>query len=1476
MSEFPETPEIDIESIWQDAAPDSTEGAGESIANRANQVFFGILGEPLVEKGWSVFPQERDERRKPGNVRGEVIKWSEEYKMAEQLPDIATVRSWQRANLHLNVALVFGPAIGNVFALDIDITDPDMAAEVILIAEDILGPTRFKRIGQYPKMALLYRWGNGVGENIQRKFTNKDGDGASEHGIDVLAVGKPLTIYGLHHKTGHRFEWPDLHPLISTPDEVPEITLEAYRRFYAAVNARFPFWSGNGFDGQAHQIEYRKGADGEFNIPVFRNKGATDWVENDQGLVVDGREAYLSHLTFTTVTCNEPLTHTAEGRERLYAGVKENFSLTADTNNRRWRGNQLDTEIRGKVDHAIGRLHRGEIQPYYPSYDKSGRSHSRQTARSIVVPNNLAEDPDLGFLPSRGQKLSSLDVGRSPVPAVVVNPPNDERAETRRLIPDRTDIARNIADDIEKALNVFFDEVYAYNDEEEPTKPARVHILKAPTGGGKTSRTIRYIAADPRTKETVISAKEGCRNPILFLLPTYANIDELRLRADVLNLDPGLSDDELRAAAEEMGLIPQNASDARIADLQRDAIKAGLNVMTYKGKIAAGCRIPDKMGKLMDAGIGASNLCHAKWVKDGEPQEDWCKFYAVCPAIRQKAMIQQSHVVFLPHAFMHLQIPEELSQVRAVIADERIHSLFLHTTTMERSTISTPVPRSVKLTKKEKQENLTSEHFEQQRMYACRIADEAITLGEDIANYICELTKKGYDFSLSPAENQVISAGRKANDTDIACSRKQIVSFIESAQRACGVSFSQDIRPTMSDQDVNALCSRPTGKEVHEEGRLWKLVGERLGQIFGNDELLHEKIAAETARIGKEKNEEQREKLLKGIITPLVKQIQARGDRDYRIQALHEEDEETGEPLPTPTTIRLSWRSEPNWTGKPMLLLDASAEPRIIKKIFNGMDVVEHHVHAPLNVRIVAVIDSVFSNSSLIARPGDEKRFKVAACARLEKVRRAISLVSAQYGHTRVVAGANMIVRRAINSGWMSPENIDWCHYGAMRGLDFAKYHGAAFSIGRMEVPFRVIDGVVAALTYDDLVPERPYDETGVGFIESEVEVSPAPTEEGGATDPITQKTWTPLFLPKITTKLALRDGSDYDVEVDGFDESTHPWARAVQKQYREEEQSQFLGRLRPVYREGHAPVWFALSSILPEGVIIDDLITLDDMIGDSTSAHSNRQFIQVSHLWDAIRVCRGVAHPETLSALNFDLYPTPAMARFDMERMGFDCATGERHGRQTQGFDSWRYETKTSQGFIFIRRSEKDPVARIKATIREAIDEPVDQLSRVSSGSDNQGVATARTPDKIEHDLGPLLLRRRFELALMDLAAEAVSNMFAVEEVGKMIDKWAAMPMEKESHIQAQTSAGILKNEWRMLPARFDVQPTVNGQKQGSMKPVSIRAIAADASNTLVYRSLARKEPFWEAAQMGIRTHSLGTLAASSTPDSSLPDAIH
>src|SRR3546814_16357597 len=79
----------------------------------------------------------------------------------------------------------------------------------------------------------------------------------------------------------------------------------------------------------------------------------------------------------------------------------------------------------------------------------------------------------------------------------------------------------------------------------------------------------------------------------------------------------------------------------------------------------------------MDAGIATEAFCRSQGA-DGE--EETCAHYVGCPAIVQRAEIARSHVVFMPHAFMSLHVPEALKPARAVIAADRIHTLFLPTT----------------------------------------------------------------------------------------------------------------------------------------------------------------------------------------------------------------------------------------------------------------------------------------------------------------------------------------------------------------------------------------------------------------------------------------------------------------------------------------------------------------------------------------------------------------------------------------------------------------------------------------------------------------------------------------------------------------------------------------------------------------------------------------------------------------------------
>ena len=227
----------------------------------------------------------------------------------------------------------------------------------------------------------------------------------------------------------------------------------------------------------------------------------------------------------------------------------------------------------------------------------------------------------------------------------------------------------------------------------------------------------------------------------------------------------------------------------------------------------------------------------------------------------------------------------------------------------------------------------------------------------------------------------------------------------------------------------------------------------------------------------------------------------------------------------------------------PLLLLDASAAPEIINKIWLGAEVKTHDIMGPLNMKVVGVVNRTFSNASIVGNAGDSETQRILNATSLTKVRQALSAVSSWFGWSRVVAGTSILLRRTINTDWACPTNVDWCHYGAMRGLDFAKHHAAAFSVGRMELPIRTIDGLVAALTYDDETPENPYDIDGTGL-----------TKEG-----------LPLLMPSEMQTLKMRSG-----EVVELPTPMHPgkWGRLIQKQYREEELLQFVAAFIP-YREG-------------------------------------------------------------------------------------------------------------------------------------------------------------------------------------------------------------------------------------------------------------------------------------------------------------------
>jgi len=1129
------------------------------------------------------------------------------------------------------------------------------------------------------------------------------------------------------------------------PEAAPLVTLDQVKTFLEAVDLRFPFHRGAAFKGADTTMEWDEKSN--MHVPrLGRAAGGVPWQEGADGKVSDGREAYLTKLVYRTVEGNQAALEEAHAQDGLTSArgagsmvekfiqhaaiaVAEQFEATAEMSGR-WRRDTLRHEVRERVARLAEKALAGRISLHH-TRQRSGSATGQQFVMPAAAASPAAggtapetaeppADPELSFLPPNRLRGKGALSGRKLLSGYVEPPV--EGAPGREIPADRGPIAGMIQDGLLEAFECFFSDVYgARRGEPCGARPhsqdsgARVHILRAPTGAGKTSRCIRFIAEDPRTYQDHTWMEDGAeksgRAPIAMLLPTYNNIDELRQRAQVLNLDGDLSDEELRKAASDLGLIAEDELDGKIAELRRDALNCadlamrtsndarGFSTMTYSGKIRAGCRMQDKLEMAMAAGIGTSAFCKAtvrdrqddasrkKGEPPPEPREVKCPHYDECPAIGQRARIGQAHVVFMPHSFLSLAIPDEIRRVRAVIADERIHHLFLHMATLSAATLAIP-RKPPRLSQKEKDSGVSVEDLLMERDLAADIALRAL---------------RDPDRSKCPAaalmEHCEPDAERDEN-------RYPGPRWVQSAIRVCSNAIQRDgvLSPEVPIEKVKEMCSQPTGREIREELQFWTIIQQRIAalRMDGLRDAAIRETRARLAGFQGEHDPDRRLALEKRLASLLARPDSACGATDARIQHLIE-DSGNG----VSEVIRISWRGKPNWEGVPMLLLDASAAPSIIAKIWNRDEraIVTHDIvedtGMSLNVKIVGVVNQTFSNSSVIAARDAPRHVRIQAARNLANVRQALSAVSALHGDGRVVAGASIAMRKVINNGWVGPDNVDWCHFGALRGLDMFKHHGAAFSVGRMEVPVRTIDGLVAALTYDDPEPEPPFDFRGDG-------------KDADGAD---------LRVPTGDQRLRLRSGYTAVLPVPMF---PGKWGRLIQRQYREEELLQFVGRLRPVYREGRTPVWFALSSIIPEELIVDELVAIDDLLQGPTV------------LWDAARRTGGVVEPNVLAAACADCFRTPEAALSAMSAMGFDREAGRIAARPARGHVAARWHPRgggpDTGRLAFVRASVPDPGERLRSALLKhlKVDAEVEVL-----GSREPSLARPRQDDAVEKCIG-------------------------------------------------------------------------------------------------------------------------------------------
>lgn len=238
---------------------------------RPDEPIFGAVARIMVDLGWSVFPQELN-RSHPATIDGKIIRWNEEHDLANALPDNPSLIKWVDQCHEMNVGVVMGPASGNIIMLDIDVVDHDLSAKISDLATFHLGMTPFRRVGTFPQMTFIYRQSadNMVQtQHVQFEANPTNEKPGSNSAVSLITNG-PALLYGKHPKTGRYFMWLDDSPVDLSPAGCPVVTPKQIEAFFKAVS----------------------------DLSKSTNKPSSnpDWTLNEDGLVHDGREAYLLSL----------------------------------------------------------------------------------------------------------------------------------------------------------------------------------------------------------------------------------------------------------------------------------------------------------------------------------------------------------------------------------------------------------------------------------------------------------------------------------------------------------------------------------------------------------------------------------------------------------------------------------------------------------------------------------------------------------------------------------------------------------------------------------------------------------------------------------------------------------------------------------------------------------------------------------------------------------------------------------------------------------------------------------------------------------------------------------------------------------------------------------------------------------------------------------------------------------------------------
>ncbi|MHA3914110.1 bifunctional DNA primase/polymerase [Halovulum sp. GXIMD14793] len=179
-----------------------------------NQAFFATYAPMAQANGYSVIGLQPGSKTPLLHTPWQNFCWNRS--------DMSEIEWIAQSNPNAGVGLACG---SHTMAFDIDVADEDAAQTVREMVEDICGPTPLIRVGQAPKLAMIYRSASPI---IPIRLPI----------FDILGMGCQLVGYGQHPKTGGTYNWigegaPHLTQLKTVPTVSQEQCIavsEAYMR----------------------------------------------------------------------------------------------------------------------------------------------------------------------------------------------------------------------------------------------------------------------------------------------------------------------------------------------------------------------------------------------------------------------------------------------------------------------------------------------------------------------------------------------------------------------------------------------------------------------------------------------------------------------------------------------------------------------------------------------------------------------------------------------------------------------------------------------------------------------------------------------------------------------------------------------------------------------------------------------------------------------------------------------------------------------------------------------------------------------------------------------------------------------------------------------------------------------------------------------------------------------------------------------